>query len=94
MAHTQEFTAKQRVTGRYNTRVIPREMKERDIMLKKMVEPTRIGQWYTSRGDKCSIVGEVSPAPLFAEWILRNEPYNWSFFFGLVSRPKQLLKHK
>jgi len=40
--HIREFAAKQRATRRYNSRVIPRSMKEGDLVLKQVVAPTRI----------------------------------------------------
>jgi len=42
-AHIREFAAKQRAARRYNSRVIPKNMKEGDLVLKKVVAPTRIG---------------------------------------------------
>jgi hypothetical protein len=45
-AHIREFAAKQRAARRYNSRVIPREMKEGDLVLKQVVAPTRIGKLF------------------------------------------------
>lgn len=41
-AHIKEFAAKQRAASRYNSTVMPREMKEGDLVLKQVVAPTRI----------------------------------------------------
>jgi hypothetical protein len=41
-AHIREFAAKQRAARRYNSIVIPREMKEGGLVLKQVVAPTRI----------------------------------------------------
>lgn len=43
-AHIQEFTTMQRATRRYNSKVILREMKEGDLVLRQVVAPTRIGK--------------------------------------------------
>jgi len=43
-AHIREFAAKQRAGRRYNSRVIPRSMKEGNLVLKQVVAPTRIGK--------------------------------------------------
>lgn len=43
-AHIREFAAKQRAARRYNSKVIPRSMKEGDLVLKQVVAPTRIGK--------------------------------------------------
>jgi hypothetical protein len=74
-AHIREFTAKQRASRHYNSKVAPIEMKEGDPVLKQVVAPTRIGKlfpnWegpYRIR-DKCShgaykleeLSGEVVP---------------------------------
>lgn len=42
IAHVQEFTNKQRDARRYNFRVVPRDMKEGDLVLRQVVSPTRI----------------------------------------------------
>jgi len=42
--HINKFTAKQRAARRYNSKVINREMKEGDLVLKQVVAPTRIGK--------------------------------------------------
>jgi len=43
-AHIREFAGKQRVARRYNSKVVPREMKKGDLVLKQVVAPTRIGK--------------------------------------------------
>jgi len=43
-AHIKKFAAKQRAARRYNSRVIPRDMKEGDLILKQVVAPTRVGK--------------------------------------------------
>jgi len=43
-AHIREFAAKQRAARRYNSKVIPRDMKKGDLVLKQVVAPTRIGK--------------------------------------------------
>jgi len=43
-AHIRESAAKQRAARRYNSRVIPRSMKEGDLALKQVVAPTIIGK--------------------------------------------------
>lgn len=43
-AYIREFVAKQRAARHYNSRVIPREMKEGDLVLKQVITPTRIGK--------------------------------------------------
>jgi hypothetical protein len=43
-AHIREFAAKQRAARRFNFKVIHREMKEGDLVLKQVVSPTRIGK--------------------------------------------------
>ncbi|XP_039687900.1 uncharacterized protein [Medicago truncatula] len=43
-AHIREFAAKQRAAQRYNSKVIPRSMKEGNLVLKQVVAPTRIGK--------------------------------------------------
>jgi len=40
----REFATKQRAARRYNSKVIPREMKEGDLVLKQVVAATRIGK--------------------------------------------------
>jgi hypothetical protein len=45
-AHIREFAAKQRAARRYNSKVVPREMKEGDLVLKQVVAPTRIGKLF------------------------------------------------
>jgi len=43
-AHIREFAVKQRAARRYNSKVISKEMKEGDLVLKQVVTPTRIGK--------------------------------------------------
>jgi len=43
-AHIKEFAAKQIAARRYNSKVISREMKEGEFVLKQVVTPTRIGK--------------------------------------------------
>lgn len=42
MNKIQEFATKEKSLMRYNTQVIPVEMKESDIILKQVLTPTRI----------------------------------------------------
>jgi len=44
-AHIREFAAKQRAARRYNSKVINKEMKEGDLVMKQVVAPTRIGKF-------------------------------------------------
>jgi len=49
-AHIREFAAKQRAVRRYNSKVIPRSMKDGDLVLKQVVAPTRTGKLLPSWG--------------------------------------------
>jgi len=44
VVHIQEFAGKHRVVRRYNSTIVPREMKEDDLVLRQVVEPRRIGK--------------------------------------------------
>jgi len=44
VVHIEEFVGKHRAVRRYNSTVVPREMKEGDLVLRKVVAPTRIGK--------------------------------------------------
>jgi len=44
-AHIREFFAKQRAARHYNSRVIPREMKEGDLVLKQVVALQGLGSY-------------------------------------------------
>lgn len=39
VVHIREFSKKHKVVRRYNSKVIPREMREDELILKKMVIP-------------------------------------------------------
>lgn len=41
VTHIREFSTKQRATRRYNSKVMPREMQEGDLVLRKIVLPTK-----------------------------------------------------
>lgn len=43
--YIREFTTKQRVSRRYNLKVVSMEMQEGDLVLRKMVAPNRLGKF-------------------------------------------------
>ena len=44
LAHIREYAAKQRAARRYNSKVVSREMKVGDLVLKKVTAPAKMGK--------------------------------------------------